>query len=160
MRLLIAATLAIGLLVGCATPYQAGGLAGGFSQTRLADNSYIIRFQGNGYTSAAAVEEMAILRAAELTLEKNFSFFHIVSSDGASSNATYYTPAQSRTTGTVNQYGTFRANTVTSGGAAFNVEIPRITLGILLSNRQQNGNFVFLDAASIVADLGAKYKKP
>jgi hypothetical protein len=90
------ATVASALLVGCATPYQAGGLRGGYTQTRLEDNVFQVSFQGNAYVSAERVADYTLLRSAEVTLEQGFSHFAIVNSAGfetggvlVTQNATY-----------------------------------------------------------------------
>ena len=44
--------VAAALLAGCATPYQASGLRGGYTETRLDDNVYQVSFDGNAYVSA------------------------------------------------------------------------------------------------------------
>ncbi len=65
------------LLAGACTTYHAAGLSGGFSETQLSPTTYEVRFQGNGYTSAARVEEFLLRRAAELTLEHGYRYFAI-----------------------------------------------------------------------------------
>jgi len=60
---------------GCATPYQQRGLAGGFSETQLAENVFEVRFSGNGYTSSERASDFALLRSAELSLERGFRYF-------------------------------------------------------------------------------------
>ncbi|MGH8355486.1 MAG: CC0125/CC1285 family lipoprotein [Pseudomonas sp.] len=60
----------VAFLSACTTPYQRDGFAGGYSEIQLDENIWRVTFEGNGYTTALRVEELALLRSAELTLEK------------------------------------------------------------------------------------------
>jgi len=51
---------------GCATPYQRMSLMGGYDDEQVGLNEYVIRFQGNGYTSMGLSYQYAMRRAAEL----------------------------------------------------------------------------------------------
>lgn len=66
-------------LSGCATPYQPQGLTGGFSETRLDDTTYQIRFSGNGNTSSDKVWYYWIYRCAELTKSRGYTAFALYS---------------------------------------------------------------------------------
>lgn len=87
MRRLIG-VVALGLLVaGCtapATPYQpfiaygAHGVHGGYSETKLAPDRYLVRFHGNSMTSRDRVEGYLLFRAAELTLKNGDDWFLVV----------------------------------------------------------------------------------
>lgn len=68
-------------LVACATTYKSRGLSGGFSETRLSETTFEVRFQGNGYTSRERVNQLLLRRCAELTLEAGRRYFEIVGSD-------------------------------------------------------------------------------
>lgn len=59
------------LLFGCATPYQATGVRGGFSELDLGKNRFLVTFSGNGYTSAAKTREFALRRAKEICDQRN-----------------------------------------------------------------------------------------
>lgn len=85
-------TLAIGALAmmmlagACTTtptPYQpyraeqAGGVHGGYSDQRLAENRFRVRFHGNELTSRERVEKYLLYRAAELTVANGYDWFAI-----------------------------------------------------------------------------------
>ncbi|HEX8534243.1 MAG TPA: hypothetical protein VF662_08750 [Allosphingosinicella sp.] len=76
---------ALMLLAGCTspTPYQplsAGSkTSGGYSDQQIADNRYRVSFAGNSFTSRQQVENYLLLRAAQLTLQKGFDGFTMVS---------------------------------------------------------------------------------
>jgi len=78
------ASLAVTLL-GCATSYHSTGFTGGFNETQLSENSYQIRFQGNGYTSRDRVSQFLLRRAAELALEHGKQYFLLTGGQGQTS---------------------------------------------------------------------------
>jgi len=81
---LASATL-IAALGACAspTPYQpyraesVSGVHGGYSDQRLTDNRFRVRFHGNEFTSRERVETYLLYRAAELTLANGYDWFTI-----------------------------------------------------------------------------------
>lgn len=73
------------LLVGCATqaPYKEADKRGavGYTETQLTDNRYRVVFTGNSRTDAETVQDYALLRAAELTLETGHDWFQLANRD-------------------------------------------------------------------------------
>lgn len=67
-----------GCALAGATGYQAAGPDGGYSELQLAPDLYRIAFQGNVYTSQERVADMALLRAADLALDRGASYFLVV----------------------------------------------------------------------------------
>ena len=74
------------VLSGCATahsfvvgsPYGPdNALTGGYSETRLATDIVRIVFRGNSSTSEARAKDLALLRAADLSLQAGFPFFRV-----------------------------------------------------------------------------------
>jgi hypothetical protein len=77
MKTMIALVLmhAMALLVsGCATSYQPESFTGGFTDVMTAPDSALVTFKGNGYTGTDRVIQMAMLRCAELTLQRDQTF--------------------------------------------------------------------------------------
>lgn len=72
MRALFAVLLVV--LAGCATPYQAKGIRGGYSDRVLdeKDGLFEVTFAGNTYSNRADVLTYAKRRAAELCQERGF----------------------------------------------------------------------------------------
>ncbi|MGS2719040.1 CC0125/CC1285 family lipoprotein [Paraglaciecola aestuariivivens] len=74
-------------LLGCAssqpTAYQQamGDNEFGYTETRLTDSVYRIDFVGNRHSDEARIKDYAMLRAAELTLQKGHDWFVILDSD-------------------------------------------------------------------------------
>ena len=69
--------LAASLLAGCSTGYQAKNLTGGFSETRLSENSYQVRYVANIITPPDKLPQFLLRRAAELCLEQGKRYFLI-----------------------------------------------------------------------------------
>src|SRR4051794_15200670 len=65
------------LLAGCATPYKANGLGGGFVDERIDDNAYSVAFHGNSLAKHERVWNFWFYRCAELTREKGYSAFAV-----------------------------------------------------------------------------------
>jgi hypothetical protein len=63
------------LLLGCATAYQPHGLTGGFEESQVNQNTFRVAFRGNGYTSTNRVEELTLLRSAEICLDRGLPGF-------------------------------------------------------------------------------------
>ena len=68
------------ILSACAspTPYQRNGLSGGYSEEQTGRRTWVVKVEGNIYTSPDRVQNMLILRAADLTLEQGFQYFRIL----------------------------------------------------------------------------------
>jgi hypothetical protein len=74
--LLAAAAL---LLAACATPYTQSGILGGFDAKELREDVYRVAFGGNGYTTNETAQTYWLYKCAELTLEKGYYGFEILS---------------------------------------------------------------------------------
>ena len=79
--LTVAFVILLGIICsGCiATKYQSG--RSGYSETRLSEHSYQVRFQGNDFTSQDRTWQFILRRCAELTLEKGKRYFTISSTE-------------------------------------------------------------------------------
>ena len=74
----------------------------------LAQDTYEVSFRGNGYTSQDKVQKMALLRAAELTLEKGYKSFEIVDGGfGTETQVAGFIPGQSNTNVSAYGYGNY-----------------------------------------------------
>jgi hypothetical protein len=73
----LGAALACLIWAGCA-PRRAGVLAGGAGETRLAPDEFRIELGDDGYTHSARVQDLALLRAAELCLASGLPYFAIL----------------------------------------------------------------------------------
>lgn len=66
--------------LGChtQTSYHAGSEEG-FSETRLSDDMFEVRFRASSHTQPQTVQDFVLLRAAELTQANGFKWFAILS---------------------------------------------------------------------------------
>lgn len=79
MKIRFYAVLAALLVAGgCATAYQPKSFTGGYSEVRLNAETVEISVAGNGYTSTERARNIALLRAADLTLESGFKRFIVL----------------------------------------------------------------------------------
>lgn len=79
----LVAYIAFFILTSClGTPYQPSGFTGGYSELQIGKNRYKITFKGNAYTGSETVENRAMLRAAEFTLELGKDLFSIIEERG------------------------------------------------------------------------------
>lgn len=147
------------VLTACATGYQAKGLSGGFSEVRRTDFIYQVRFEGNGYTTPQRAEDLALLRAAELTLEKGFRFFTLLDESTRVDRTTSTTATQSSTQGRIDAFGNYRARTSVTGGDSFDVNRPTARLLVGMAPSNEVAGYIWMDARSVVADLGPKLRK-
>lgn len=147
-------------LTACATGYQSTGLAGGFEEVALAPNIYRVSFNGNGYTSTQRAEEMALLRSADLTLQKGYRFFALADSQNDRAVSSFTTPQQSTTNFQAQAYGNTAygtAQTTTYGGQTFFVSKPSSSNLVVMFADKPDGTLSF-DAAFLCTSIGAKYK--
>ena len=66
------------MLASCATPYTPTGPLGGFAVKELRDDVYRVSFRGNGYTTSETAQTYWLYHAAELTLEKGYYGFEVL----------------------------------------------------------------------------------
>jgi hypothetical protein len=78
------------LLSGCgATGYVPRGSSGGYSEIMKSPDSFIVNFSGNGCTDGMKVDQYALRRAAELTLQNGYKYFVVKESVDQTSTQDY-----------------------------------------------------------------------
>lgn len=65
-------------LAACSTTYGKMGFTGGVAAAPIANDTYRISASGNGYTDATTIQDFALLKAAETTLDAGKTHFTIV----------------------------------------------------------------------------------
>lgn len=157
---LVLALMAMMLLSGCATKYQASGLSGGFTETQLDANVFRVTFNGNASTPSERAADFALLRSAELTLQHGYRYFAVMDALSEVATSTYTTPKQTYTAASVNAYGSMAqgsAQTYTTGGQTYTAHKPSSTNTIvLLHGKPDNGMFAF-DAQFVYMSITQKY---
>ncbi|WP_417464429.1 CC0125/CC1285 family lipoprotein [Kordiimonas sp.] len=78
MKHTFAIVITLFAVTACATPYQASGLRGGYKDTPIAQDTYLVRFDGNGFTSRNTAGAMNLIRAAEMTLDAGHTRFLVL----------------------------------------------------------------------------------
>ncbi|GLQ99302.1 CC0125/CC1285 family lipoprotein [Dyella mobilis] len=73
----VALLLLVTMLASCATPYQKRGFGGGYHETKIDQNNYIVYFDGNGESSEQRIWSFWIYRCAQLTLENGYTYFSL-----------------------------------------------------------------------------------
>ena len=161
------------LLGGCAThyapfdctptgdpwPFPGWNCKGGHSEVRLAPQMYQVRFEGGA--TRAQTEDLALLRCAELTLEKGYPYFIVLEAVDSGetrvedSPRTYNPPTtvcDKKGKNCVTSPGTW------SGGGSRTISLHAYSLTIeLLRERPALEHQILYDATSVQHDLRRKY---
>ena len=85
-------------LAACATTYQPSGFTGGYGDYQVGDQTYMVSFSANGYTSSQTAYQFFLTRAADLTLQNGYKYFYIMSSQDTSSSFVTTTNGSATTT--------------------------------------------------------------
>jgi hypothetical protein len=128
------ATILAAASAACATAYQPRGFTGGYDEAQLGENVFRISFEGNGYTSSVTAADYALLRSADVTLERGFKYFAI------SNNASPVSTGG----GTVNGHGW-----VVSSPSTINM--------IVCFKEKPEGTLLVYDAKEVRSALRGKY---
>ena len=159
-KMSIITVLALSFFIqGCATTYKSSGFSGGYSETKLDENVFKVRFRGNGYTSRERASDFALMRSAELALNNGYKYFVIIDSGSYSSNSTYTTPTRHTTSGNVNAFGNmayFNSTTKTKGGQTYNISKPSSSNTIVCFKEKPQVGFSY-NAEFIYKSISKKY---
>lgn len=149
------------LMTGCATTYQAHGVTGGFSETQLAENVWRVAFRGNGYTPSERVEDLALLRSADLALMNGFAYFALADARSSANVAAITTPITATTTGSAYRAGNTvygSATTRYSGGNTMFISRPTANNTVMMFKEKPEIGAMVFDAQFICNSLGKKYE--
>ena len=160
MKNLIIISAFCAALSACATTYKPDGFSGGFSETQLNENVWRVTFTGNGYTRKLHAEDFALLRSAELALEKGYNFFTLNDSNSSIETSSFTTPSTSHTTGNAYRSGNYiygSARTQTYGGQNIVVSRPSTTNLVVMFMEKPKTEGMVYDANFICQVLGQKH---
>ena len=119
------------ILAGCGTPYKPysyfGG--GGYRDVQLAENVFKITVEANGYTTSARAADLALLRAADLTLQHGVEYF-IIGALADHSYSTSYTTPETTSIHLATNGRTANAAAITSGGQTYSFHFPAPSITI------------------------------
>lgn len=160
MKAIAIAALSL-VLVACATSYAPKSFwnDGGFTETEVQPGLFMVRFVGNEFTSSDRTADLAMLRAAELCLNKGMSFMYLgdVATQVVQSG---FIPGSSRTTASATAYG--YGNSVNAYGSSYTTTTPPTALyspqtGLTVSCTNEKGNGAW-DAKFLSQSMKTKYK--
>ncbi|HZR19476.1 MAG TPA: hypothetical protein VFE51_19470 [Verrucomicrobiae bacterium] len=77
------------MAAGCATPYRPMRSGAGFADEQTAPDQFWVSFQGNGHNTSEQVNDFALLRSAQVTLEHGFRYFAVLAVTNTSSARPY-----------------------------------------------------------------------
>lgn len=157
------------VLVGCRTPYMAydceptgnpwpltgWNCKGGYSELELSPETYQVSFSGREITSAKA-QDYALLRAAELTLERGHRYFFVKQGWGQTDVQLHGGPQSSQTIPT-GENGFF---TLGSGGGTTSMRLPQASyiIRIIRDEEEETMGPNVYDAVTIQASIRGKYR--
>ena len=78
MRKLISVAVLALAISGCASSYGPETITGGYDDKQVNEDTFVVFFGGNGYTSRETVQTFWLYHAAELTLAHGFDGFEIM----------------------------------------------------------------------------------
>jgi len=105
------AVLAISALSACATPYQAKGFRGGYSDIRIDSNTVMVAYRGNAYTDRQTVQSYLLYRCAQVTVGDGYDYFVLTGADTEARQGAISTPST--------YSSTTSASAIASGNSAF-----------------------------------------
>lgn len=169
-KLILLSILLIVLLInGCVTgyyqqtsnlyyEYKKGRAGGGYSHIQLNDNIFEVTFTGNNSTSPKRVEDLCLLRCAEICKSRGYTNFIIIEKEDLVQHGEYTSPITTTTTGRANIYGNSINSTkksTTTGGKTMKVNVRHTKeLTISLTNNRNDG----LNAKYLLESISRKYE--
>jgi hypothetical protein len=154
----VVSLLVASVLCACATSYQPQGLTGaGYVESWRGDDKLVITYEGNVYTRPAVAEAMAMLRAAELALERGYTHF-VIRHAGEADQVLHL--QQQRTLGAgeyIFPYGAFGTEAPGTGGGTLYKRGVRLYV-VLLKNPPADLAGV-LDARVVQGELSRLYPR-
>ncbi len=145
-------------VIGCATGYQRRMFLSGYRDLPIRDDIHWVTFHGNGHTSEDRAADFALLRSAEVALERGCPFFVILENETHSDVSTRTSPMVTQTVGNIDSFGNVNATSFTSGGSTHVRRMPRshMVVRILKERPDDDGDLVY-DAVQIRRRLRAQY---
>jgi len=146
------------LLFGCATSYRPYSYfaGGGWKDVQLAESTFKVTFEANGYTSKTTATDMALLRSADLALANGFKYF-VIGAVSDDSRTGAYTSPTTTTFNATTQGNTTRGSVQTYGGQTYIFNFPSPTMTISCFTEKPSFQTTIYDAALISKSMRAQY---
>jgi hypothetical protein len=157
MRFLALILAAAMFLFGCAGPtsYKPKDWTGGYADFCINETTYRVNFDGNAYVTINTVKDYAILRCAELALEKGFPYFKLFDEKDFSVNLSQSTPGVILGTVNPNPPGTTAMVTTVGGGQQSMVK-PAVSV-IMVCLKEKPDDDLFYDAKLVQESIKKTY---
>lgn len=156
----LAGMLIVMLLGGCATAYQPISQDGGFYNRKVAENIYIIGFNGNGFTNNQRANDFARLRAAEIGEKLGYTHFIVEGTLDTSRTEIVDAGSTTTTTGRVREHGssaTYR-ETSTTRNNTYTVYRPGVEIRAVYSEGVPKGRHLDVFVIDeVIREVKAKY---
>jgi len=158
MRQVITLLLVAVLISGCATTYhQYSWRTGGYSNIKIQDDIFKVRFLGNAKCTLGRVEDFTLLRCAEVALENGYKYFIVIDEKADKTTGMFTSPASAQTVGT-SYGGTYRGTTTVYGGQTFFYQLPQLEKTInCFKDKPDNIPTIVYDAEQIRTNIKAQY---
>ncbi len=165
MKKLICLFIMAMLVSGCATGYQRQGWTGGYSNLKIQDDIFKVRFRGNAHCGMDRAVDFTLLRCAEVALENGYRYFIIIDEQAGTRTSAYTTPVTAQTYGTANVYGnsnyaqgTYSGTTYYSGGQTYIFHKPRTSNTIkCFKEKPENIPTMVYDADQVKNNIKSQY---
>ena len=152
--LLLAAACA---LSACTTAYGPAGATGsGYSESWHGDDRVVVTFEGNVTTRQAEAEDLALLRAAELSLQRGYPWFVVRRQAEADTEMHVHVQRDFGPSGYVFPYSGFGTDAGNTGAGSVYKRGARLYV-VLLKQKPEGQVTGLRDAAEVRADLSRLY---
>lgn len=160
MKSFLIALISIFILSGCSTKYQQKSFTGGFSETQLSENSFIVHFKGNAFTSKEKATDFTLLRSAELAINNGFKYFTVINDEYNERIHVISNPSTATT-----NYSAITTNGITHGvsttkynkGTSSRLVKPRTSSEIICYKVKPNITNIVYEASYLKKSIEQKY---
>lgn len=163
------------LVIGCATGYGKKSWRFGYSDRQIDQNTFVVSFDANAYTSQPTLGTYVLLRCAEVTAEAGYDYFTIVEASDTSKAVPVVMPGSSTSyaTGSASGYastygnmtygsatGSATTQTTSYPGYAFNVRLPGSTvITKAFRGKKPDDNPMAYDAREVIKYVGPQVRR-
>ena len=131
-------------ITACATPYGPSGGTGGYSHQQVSENSYVVTFTGNGYTTKERATDFALLRAAEIGDKLGFTHMVVAGEADQSTSRMVSLGAVTQTNASAYSYGNYATGQATSytTPSFANIRNAGTSIGVLFFEGSPEGRYL------------------
>lgn len=136
-------------LTGCASTYGPESLlSGGYTESLIQDNIFRVNFKGKASDSIGRVNDFALLRSAEITIQNGYSYFIVIEGGTTIKTGVVSTPAH------INM-----ATGMIEGGHVSSYSKPNASIVIqCYKEKPENVSGIIYDATQVRSNIKSQYK--